>query len=235
MNRSEPALARSGRNLMLGVWLVAAAMISGCQTPAAPFDPFLAGRNTIPPPGTAVPAAASPYYNAAPPTVTVPAPGATYTAPGAVPVAAPVISPPAAGGGQLPRGISVPQSNNPPRGDSSQLAAWQKSDTSRIPATQAANPSTAKPGKTAGNARLASASSEESSATQGTGVVRALHEEQSREVSTPTATAGDKLPFKSASRVDATVSRSKTAPSRKLPELTDFPPATGGVERTAKQ
>ena len=242
MNRPAAILALSGRNLTLGLWpwLVAIVFAVGCQTPAAPFDPFLAGRGTIPPPGTAVPAQANPYYNGAPPTVTVPAPGAIYTAPGAVPAAAPVISTPPAGAGQLPRGISVPQSSKPAPGDGSQLVIWQKSDESSTAPTEARKIKGAKSGDAAGRAggvELASAKNDATDASQSPGVTRAIYEAQSPEppirivepaAKTSAATKEATLPVNAASNVEAPVSGGKALRFRKLPELTDFPPAAGG-------
>jgi hypothetical protein len=240
-------LALSGRNLTLVLWIVTVVFAVGCQTPAAPFDPFLAGRSTIPPPGTAVPAPASPYYNGAPPTVTVPAPGATYTSPGAVPAAAPVISTPPAGAGQLPRGISVPQSSKPAPSDGSQLVIWQKSGESSTAKTEAGTKNGAKSGDAAGRAygvELASAKNGATGASQSTGVTRAIHEAQSSEppirivepaAKTTAATTEATSPVNSASDIEAPVSRGKTLHFRKLPELTDYPPAAGGDERAPQQ
>jgi hypothetical protein len=241
MDRPAPHFAVTGRCLAIAVSLAAAVTIAGCQTPAAPFDPFLAGRDTIPPPGTAVPAATSPYYNAAPPTVTVPAPGATYTAPGAIPAAAPTISVPPAGAGQLPRDISVPQSSKPARGDGSQLATWQKSDHAKSSTAQATTLQGAKSGDNASTFELATAKSD-ANARSSAGVVRASHEEPAREApirivepAAKTAAAkSDDKPIEKSAR-GAPAFRGTKSPSRKLPELTDFPPAAGGSERTVKQ
>jgi hypothetical protein len=242
MTRHAPALAATGSTLAIGTALVAVGLIAGCQAPAAPFDPFLAGRNTIPPPGTAVPAASAPYYNAAPPTVTVPAPGATYTAPGAIPAAPPPTSLPPAGAGQLPRGISVPQSNYQTRGDSSQLAKWQPSEDAKTAARQFATSPTANSSETTGKAsdvELASASDAPKTSRDG-GVVRASHEEQSREPpirivepatnASAATTSDDDLFARSARKKAASTSLGKAAPSRKLPELTDFPAADTGFK-----
>jgi hypothetical protein len=231
----------TGSNLAIGKALVAVLLIAGCQAPAAPFDPFLAGRNTIPPPGTAVPAASAPYYNAAPPTVTVPAPGATYTAPGAIPAAPLPTSVPPAGAGQFPRGISVPQSNNQMRGDGSQLAKWQLSDDAKTAATRTS--SGASPRDVAGSASnvgLATASRDELKPRQDGGVVRASHEERNPEAPirivepaahvSAAAKSGDKASAGSARDVAASTSRGKAVPSRKLPELTDFPAAEPGFK-----
>ena len=243
MTRLAPTLAVTGRNLAIGVALVAFAPVAGCQAPAAPFDPFLAGRNTIPPPGTAVSAASAPYYSAAPPTVTVPAPGATYSAPGAIPAAPPPTSLPPAGAGQLPRGISVPQSNYPARGDGSQLAKWQLSDDAKTAAKHNAPSSGASSSATkanAGNVELATANGDNLKTRHARGVVRASHEEPGREppiriVEPATSvsaevTLEDKLSARSARGEPASTSRGNAAPSRKLPELTDFPPAETGFK-----
>jgi hypothetical protein len=200
--------------------LLVATLLAGCQTPAAPFDPFLAGRSTIPPPGTAVQAGPAPYYGAAPPAVSVPAPGAVYTAPGAVPAAVPAVSVPAAGGGQLPRGISAPQSSiEQPAAGNAQLARWEKSSESKVDDDDNDEVAIAKP------------------ATSRSGVVRASYDEPASEapirIVEPTAprrpatASGDKV---GGARTQAKQSSDKTArteksASRNLPELTDFPPA----------
>jgi hypothetical protein len=243
MTRPAPALAATGSNLAIGTALFAVALCAGCQAPAAPFDPFLAGRNTIPPPGTAVPAASAPYYNAAPPTVTVPAPGATYTAPGAIPVAPPPTSVPPAGAGQLPRGISVPQSNNQSRGDRSQLAKWQLSDDAKTAAMRSASSSGASSSDVAGKAssvELATANRDTLTPRRDGGVVRASHEERSREAPirivepatkvSAAATSSDEVSAQSARDEAASTSRGTAVRSRKLPELTDFPAAETGFK-----
>src|SRR5215831_4219647 len=73
--------------------MIAAALCTGCRSSAPPFDPFL-GRTTVPPPGTAVPTAAPPYYSTTPTTV---APTPTLAAPPGS--TAPAFTPAPAGGG----------------------------------------------------------------------------------------------------------------------------------------
>jgi hypothetical protein len=112
MNRPlHGRLLRAHHSVVVVLGAIAAS--PGCQSAPAPFDPFLAGRTTIAPPATAIPAGQAPYYNAQPPTVTVPGGETTiYTPPGAVPAAVPVTPPSSDGSGRFPRGITVPQSNN---------------------------------------------------------------------------------------------------------------------------
>jgi len=118
----------------LQIELVLTALLAGCQAPAAPFDPFLAGQTTIPPPATALPAGAPPYYNnASPPVVTVPG-AAAIPAPSVAPAPAlvppPASSLPPAGSPRFPRGISVPTSStqSPQEGTALAAARWQPAD-----------------------------------------------------------------------------------------------------------
>jgi hypothetical protein len=153
-----------------------------------------------------------------------------------------VISTPPAGAGQLPRGISVPQSSNAAPGDGSQLVKWRTSDESRTASTHAGTTTGAKTGDTAGLAggiALASAKSDVTDASQNTAVTRAIYEAQNSEppirivepaATTTAATKEATLPANAASNVEAPVSGGKTLRFRKLPELTDFPPAAGGDE-----
>jgi hypothetical protein len=123
-----------------GLWLASALAVAGCQAPAAPFDPFLAGRTTIPPPGTAVATtaapAAAPYYNAGPPVVSVPGATTIYPPPGATPATVPTSALPPAASPRFPRGQTVPQAAAEKPKNNVELAGWQPADPSevRVPA-----------------------------------------------------------------------------------------------------
>jgi hypothetical protein len=171
MNESdERSLSASARLVGLayrGIAFVVLLALAGCQSPAAPFDPFLAGRTTIPPPGTAAPATAAPYYNAAPPVVSVPGASTVYPPPGVTPGPVPASSLPPAGSGRFPRGITVPQASTQTARDGAALAGWQPADSSdlsdlRDSATTASRDDGAVPQSSSG-------------------VVRASHQEASRE------------------------------------------------------
>src|SRR5688500_7278181 len=108
-----------------GLALALLPAFAGCQTPAAPFDPFMAGQTTIPPPGTAAPAiaapaTAAPYYDSAPPVVTVPGASTIYPPPGVIAAPVPASTLPPAGSGRFPRGITLPQSSTQRPGDRAQ-------------------------------------------------------------------------------------------------------------------
>jgi hypothetical protein len=142
----------------------------------------------------------------------------------------------------------VPQSNIQRRGNSSQPIVWQKSDNANTTIAHATTSGGTKSGDT-----VAKASDIETATTSGNpikpqsdaGVVRASHEEPAREVPiriiqpapkrTAEATSGQKLTGNGTSDAEALTARGKSAPSRSLPELTDFPPAAGGGERRTKQ
>jgi hypothetical protein len=144
----------------------------GCQAPAAPFDPFMAGRTTIPPPGTAapaitVPATTAPYYETAPPVVTVPGASTIYPPPGVTAAPVPTSALPPAGSGRFPRGITVPQASTPKPGNAAQLTGWQ--------------PAGLSDSKTVRDS-TAAASTDDRAATKSTSdVVRASHQEPTRE------------------------------------------------------
>jgi hypothetical protein len=128
MNSLKPARFRWAL-----IEIVSITLLAGCQAPTAPFDPFLAGQTTIPPPATALPAGASPYYNVAPPVVTVPG-AAPIPAPSVAPAPA-IVPPPAsslppAGSPRFPRGISVPTSStqSPRAAVAVASSRWQPAD-----------------------------------------------------------------------------------------------------------
>ncbi len=115
-------------------WTAVVALIvgaaAGCQSPQAAFDPFMAGRTTIPPPSTAAaPAGAAPYYPAGP---AAGAPPTIYTPPGSIPAAVPATQ------NYLPRGgMTFPQSQASPAAASNTTLA------SNATAAGAANDSSA--------------------------------------------------------------------------------------------
>jgi hypothetical protein len=86
---------------MLGL-ITALALCAGCRSSQPVYDPFL-GPTTVPPPGTATPTTAAPYYG--PAGAPVYAPPATTTAPGVAP-------PPGATAPVVPRG-AVPMNFAP--------------------------------------------------------------------------------------------------------------------------
>lgn len=156
--------------------------LAGCHTPAAPFDPFLAGRTTIPPPGTAVPitaapvtappapGAAAPYYDTAPPVVSVPGATTTYPPPGVIPGPVPTSSLPPAGSGRFPRGITLPQTSTQTSGSAAKLAGWQPADASDISDNSSPRDSA-----------LPASNDNRTASKSNSGVVRASHTTPSRE------------------------------------------------------
>ena len=170
--RSLSAFARIAGRVCVVIAAVMLLASAGCQSPAVPFDPFLAGRTTIPPPGTAAPAvaapaAAAPYYDVAPPVVTVPGASTIYPPPGVTPAPVPTSALPPAGSGRFPRGITLPQSSTQSPRTGADLAGWQPVDSTdasdvRDSATTAS-----------GDVRVAPKSD--------IGVMRASHQEPARE------------------------------------------------------
>jgi hypothetical protein len=140
---------KNGQRTWTG-WLVACGLplwLAGCAAPPAPFDPFLAGRTTIPPPGTAVAAAPAtpPPYDVSPPVVTVPG-APIYTPPAtAAPVSPSAL--PAASSPRFPRGITLPQSRNEPQDHGVELAGWQPADSIAGRASTGASAETPEPSK----------------------------------------------------------------------------------------
>jgi hypothetical protein len=187
------------------------ASASGCQSPSAPFDPFLAGRTTIPPPSTAAaPAAAAPYYPAAP---AADAPPTIYTPPGSTPAAVPATQ------NYLPRsGMSFPQSQASPAPGNTTLASTaapsisSSNATSIAPATQPASAAVDSTVKQASFSRADVPSSPPS-------VVR---------IPTQQAAAPNQLPPNGAAQPLASALRSadQRAAAAQLPELGDFPRPT---------
>lgn len=102
------------------------AVLAGCQTPQAPFDPFLQGRTTIPPPATATPATvpgtAAPAI--APPGAAAPAIVPANPAP-ITPIPSTAPAPGTSNPAYLPgSGFSYPQSQNTaPAANPNQLAS----------------------------------------------------------------------------------------------------------------
>jgi hypothetical protein len=170
--RSLSALARLPVWVSRGIAFAVLLALAGCQSPAAPFDPFMAGRTTIPPPGTAAPAiaapaAAAPYYDVAPPVVTVPGASTVYPPPGVTPAPVPTTALPPAGSGRFPRGITVPQANTKTQRDAAQLAGWQPAAPSSSSGLR--DSATTAPRK------------DQRAAKSNTGVIHASHQEPSRE------------------------------------------------------
>jgi hypothetical protein len=170
--RSLSAFKRLGGLACRAVALAMLPALSGCQAPAAPFDPFMAGRTTIPPPGTAAPAiaaqtTAAPYYDTAPPVVTVPGASTIYPPPGVITAPVPNSALPPAGSGRFPRGITLPQASAAKPADAAKLAGWQPAGLSDSNAVRDS---------------AAAASSEDRGTTKSTSdVVRASHHEPGRE------------------------------------------------------
>jgi hypothetical protein len=171
----ERSISAFARALGLASRVIALALLpalAGCQAPAAPFDPFMAGQTTIPPPGTAAPAiaappTAAPYYDAAPPVVTVPGAPTIYPPPGVTTAPVPNSALPPAGSGRFPRGITLPQANTQTPGDRAQLAGWQPADLSDSSAVR--------------NAATTASHEDRGAAESTAAVVQASHHEPSRE------------------------------------------------------
>jgi hypothetical protein len=153
------------------------------------------------------------------------------------------MSVPPAGAGQLPRGISVPQSNTQKPGDGSQLAKWQPSDNSTAAGTRTTDSPNGKPNddKTHRNFELAT-SAGDLPKPQHDGVARASYDEPIREepirIVEPAAqreSAADEQSGKTAGRSAAGAAVRSATRFRKAPELTDFPPADSGTQRTKPQ
>ncbi|MEX2142378.1 MAG: hypothetical protein WD894_24125 [Pirellulales bacterium] len=178
--RSRSAIAPLRVFACRGVAFVVLLALSGCQSPAVPFDPFLVGRTTIPPPGTAAPATAAPYYDTAPPVVSVPGASTIYPPPGITPAPVPATSLPPAGSGRFPRGITLPQASTQSADDGAQLLGWQPADSPDL--SDLRNPAT----RASGDDRAPVKSN--------SGVVRASHEEPRREP--PIRIVGPKLETK---------------------------------------
>ncbi len=107
---------RYRRTIWRSIFPLAGALLTGCQSPSPAFDPFMAGRSTIPPPATASPSA--PTYPSAPGASTASPPPSSYPPPG---TAAPAGSAPP--NSYLPGGgFSVPQSSLPPPSRGAQTA-----------------------------------------------------------------------------------------------------------------
>jgi hypothetical protein len=152
-----------------GLCLATMLAVAGCQAPAAPFDPFMAGRTTIAPPGTAVvataaPAAAAPYYEAGPPVVSVPGASTIYPPPGAIPATVPAGAVPPAASPRFPRGQTIPQASAETVPGVVQLAGWQAADSSEAPGSATSASTVVQPDQTLK-----------------AGVVRASHEAPSSE------------------------------------------------------
>jgi hypothetical protein len=185
-DRRTMRMARNSGGTLLACFVVLL-LLGGCQSGPAPFDPFLAGRNTIAPPATAIPAGAPPYYSATPPTVTVPVPApapaaAIYTSPGATPAVAVPANVPANADVHFPRGTSLPQSNNQTPNSGLQWAATDAPRSSTTMATAAEQPADAGRIVAASNMRSANSSSTQARPTTGevkAGVVQASYDEAS--------------------------------------------------------
>jgi hypothetical protein len=170
--RSLSALARIAGRVCMGMAAAVLLVSAGCQSPTVPFDPFLAGRTTIPPPGTAAPAsaapaAAAPYYDVAPPVVSVPGATTIYPPPGVTPAPVPTSALPPAGSGRFPRGITLPQSGTQSPRAGADLAGWQPADSSDVSEVRVS-------ASTASGDDVAPSKSS-------SGIVRASHQEASRE------------------------------------------------------
>jgi hypothetical protein len=210
--------------------------LAGCHSTPAPFDPFLAGRTTIAPPATAIPAGQTPYYSTQPPTVSVPGGQTTiYTPPGAVPAAVPVTPVPSDGSGRFPRGVSLPQSSNSTAEKDTQLVAAQPAN-STATAEGEANPQRTDAPLNFKNALAGSA--------RGGDVIPASYQEPASEppIRIVVPPDGREQPVTKTAepptsrKVAQSPSPRETIPAgesspRRLPELTDFPAVTNAVPR----
>jgi hypothetical protein len=109
--RPGSTIGRNFAQTWPGLCLATMLAVAGCQAPAAPFDPFMAGRTTIAPPGTST----------------------IYPPPGAIPATVPAGAIPPAASPRFPRGQTIPQASAETVPGKVQLAGWQAADSSEAP------------------------------------------------------------------------------------------------------